>query len=65
VSFAAISLCVTSQPVYIVVIVVVVYFVMDSSPETSGHTFVYHRMGNELGRIWEKAILVYFIWCTI
>jgi hypothetical protein len=40
VSFVAISLCVASVGVFIVI---VVYFVIDSSPETFGYTLVCDR----------------------
>jgi hypothetical protein len=41
VSFSAITLCVASQRVFIVVVVVVVYFVYRLSPETFGYNPVY------------------------
>jgi uncharacterized protein HemY len=44
VSFAAITLCVASQLMFIVVVIVVVYFVMDSVRKLLDTPSYYHRV---------------------
>jgi hypothetical protein len=53
VSFAAITLCVASQRVFIVVLVVVVviHFRYRLSPETFGYTLLYPKYCREMGRV--------------